>query len=241
MTHDPSGWTASAQAWINRIDTFDLARQVLLDAPMLRLCGPLVGQTVLDIGCGEGRFCRMLSEHGAVTVGLDPTVPLLDTAQTRHPGGKYAIGSGEDLPFEDDAFDVAVFYLTLIDIPDFRKAISEAARVLKPGGRLVIGNLACHASTSPTGWIRDEDGKKLYFPIDYYSDELTQLVEWAGIRVINYHRPLQWYMEAFLGCGLILKEYLEPVPSSEQIAQNPDLEYERRVPYVVAMLWEKPA
>src|SRR4051812_23400902 len=125
MTNDPSRWTQSAQAWINCIDTFDLARQVLLDKPMIRLCGRLEGSSVLDIGCGEGRFCRMLSERGAKPIGLDPTPALLDTAKSRDPKGAYVLGSGEDLPFENASFDVAVFYLTLIDIPDFRKAIAE--------------------------------------------------------------------------------------------------------------------
>lgn len=238
---DPSGWTTSAQAWITRIDTFDFARQVLLDAPMVRMCGELEGRRVLDVGCGEGRFCRMLRARGAQTVGIDPTEPLLETARQRDPQGEYILGSGEYLPFDDGSFDVVAFYLTLIDIPDFRKAISEGSRVLKPGGRLVIGNLAPHATTSPQGWVRDESGAKLYFPIDRYSDEWGQMVEWAGIRVLNYHRPLTAYMKALLGAGLILREYLEPVPSQEEVERNPELEYERRVPYLVAMLWEKPA
>jgi SAM-dependent methyltransferase len=240
MTNDPSGWTQSAQAWINRIDTFDLARQVLLDKPMIRLCGRLKGSSVLDIGCGEGRFCRMLSERGAKPIGLDPTPALLDTAKSRDPKGTYVLGSGEDLPFENASFDVAVFYLTLIDIPDFRKAIAEAARILEPGGRLVMGNIASHA-TSPTGWLKDLEGKKLYYPIDHYSEERSMTVEWAGIKVINFHRPLSAYMEAFLSSGLLLREYLEPIPTPEDVEADPDLDYERRVPYLVAMLWEKPA
>ena len=241
MPEDRSGWTTSADAWIARMDTFDFARQVLLDGPMVRMCGEVDGRRVLDIGCGEGRFCRMLSALGAQTVGLDPTAQLLETAAGRDPGGEYLPGNAESLPFEDGSFDVVVFYLTLIDIPDFRKAIFEASRVLKPGGRMVIGNLACHASTSPTGWVRDAGGGKLYFPIDRYMDELEMEVAWAGICVINYHRPLSAYMEAFLSAGLALREYLEPVPTAEQIQENPDLEYERRVPYVVGMLWEKQA
>jgi SAM-dependent methyltransferase len=173
-------------------------------------------------------------------VGLDPTEPLLARAKERDPGGTYVKGSGEQLPFENDSFDVVAFYLTLIDIPDYRKAIQEAARVLRPGGRMVIGNLAPHATTSPSGWVRDANGKKLYFPIDNYCEEWGIEVAWAGIKVINYHRPLSDYMSAFLGAGLLLREYLEPVPGKEFVAMNPDMEYERRVPYLVAMLWEKP-
>jgi ubiquinone/menaquinone biosynthesis C-methylase UbiE len=154
--------------------------------------------------------------------------------------GTYVKGSGEQLPFEDDSFDIVAFYLTLIDIPDFRTAITEATRVLKPGGNIAVGNLAPHADTTPTGWARDAAGKKTHFPIDNYMEEFPQTVEWAGISVINFHRPLSAYMQAFLKCGLILREYLEPVPSKEEVAAKPELEWERRVPYLNAMLWEKP-
>ena len=241
MSEDPSGWTDSAQAWIKRIDSFDFARQVLLDGPMLRMCSDLPAKKILDVGCGEGRFCRMLSQGGARTVGLDPTEKLLAAARMRDPAGTYHLGSGEKLPYEDESFDVVVFYLTLIDIPDFRQAIKEGARVLKSGGRMVIGNIACHASTHPSGWVKDAEGRKLYYPIDHYCDEFGEEVAWAGIKVINYHRPLGAYMEAFLGSGLILREYLEPAPSKDEVKNNPELEFERRVPYLVAMLWEKPA
>jgi SAM-dependent methyltransferase len=241
MVDDPSGWTTSAGAWIARVDTFDFARQVLLDESMIGLCGALDGLRILDVGCGEGRFCRMLSVRGADTTGLDPTAPLLDVAQKRHPKGKYLAGSGDELPFEDSSFDVVVFYLTLIDIPDYRKAIKEGARVLKPGGRMVVGNLASHASTSPNGWTRDADGKALYYALDNYMEETEMEVAWAGIKVINYHRPLSAYMDAFLSSGLILRAYLEPIPTLEQIAENPKWADERRVPYVVAMLWRKPS
>ena len=221
------------------MDDFDFARVVLLDGPMVRMCGPLEGRSVLDVGCGEGRFCRMVSALGAVTTGLDPTLPLMETARARHPEGSYVVGNGDDLPFPDASFDVVVFYLTLIDIPDFRKAIAEGARVLKPGGRMVIGNLASHASTTPNGWTRDAEGKALYYALNNYMDESEMEVAWAGIKVINYHRPLSAYMDAFLSCALILREYLEPVPTLEDVAKNPKWADDRRVPYVVAMLWEK--
>lgn len=240
MDIDPTGWTTSAEAWIARIDTFDLAREVLLDKTMLRFCEPGPGRAVLDIGCGEGRFCRMLSALGADPTGLEPTLPLLEAARNRHSNGRYVRGLADALPFEDSSFDVVVFYLTLIDIPDFRKAIAESVRVLKPGGRMVIGNLASHASTSPNGYVRDANGRMLYYALDNYMDEAAMEVEWAGIKVINYHRPLSAYMDAFLSGGLILREYLEPVPSVEEVAKNPKWADYRRVPYVVAMLWEKP-
>lgn len=240
MTDDPSGWTQSAQAWIRQVDTFDFAREVLLDAPMLRMCGDVKGKRILDVGCGEGRFCRMLCGHGANCVGLDPTEALLCVAAERDPRGTYVKGVGESIPFENDSFDVVVSYLTLLDIDDYRLAIKECTRVLKPGGRFVYGNLAAFATTTGKGWVEDESGNKLYFPIDHYIEERGMEVEWSGIKIINYHRPLSSYMTAFLDAGLILREFVEPAPTLEQVEKNPRWSWDRRVPYCMGALWIKP-
>src|SRR4029078_12912166 len=97
---------------------------------------------VLDLGCGEGRFCRMLGERGARTIGIDPVGDMIAEAALRHvQGGVYLRSIAETLPFVDECFDVAVSYITLVDIPDFRRAIRECARVLRQGGKLVAGKL----------------------------------------------------------------------------------------------------
>jgi SAM-dependent methyltransferase len=184
----------------------------------------------------------MLAERGAKTVGLDPTSLLIQTAREKHPDGEYVKGSGEKLPFESESFDMVVFYLTLIDIPDFRSAIKEANRVLRPEGKLVAGNLASHATTSVgnLGWVKDEKGNRLHFAIDNYLDEYGDVVGWKGIKIVNWHRPLSAYFDTYLSEGLILKRFLEPAPTLEQAAENPSWNYDRRVPYTNAMLWQKP-
>ncbi len=67
-----AGWDASAPAWIARIDSGDPSREYLLDAVALELCGAVVGLEALDVGSGEGRFSRKLSECGAKVTGIDP-------------------------------------------------------------------------------------------------------------------------------------------------------------------------
>ncbi|MGH7555996.1 MAG: class I SAM-dependent methyltransferase, partial [Longimicrobiales bacterium] len=64
--------------------------------------------------------------------------------------------------------------------------------------------------------------------------------EWAGLRLRNYHRPLGAYMSAYLGAGLVLREFLEPVPP-ERFRDMPELSGAFRVPWFTVMLWEKPA
>ncbi|HXU22849.1 MAG TPA: methyltransferase domain-containing protein, partial [Tepidiformaceae bacterium] len=74
------GWEASAAAWTRFVDEGDLNRTYLLDPVMLELSGNVSGQLVLDVGCGEGRFSRLLQARGAHVVAIDPTPSLIREA-----------------------------------------------------------------------------------------------------------------------------------------------------------------
>ncbi|HEX5480932.1 MAG TPA: class I SAM-dependent methyltransferase [Dehalococcoidia bacterium] len=234
-----AAWEESAPAYIAFQDRRDPNRTILLDPEMLRLCGDVEGRRVLDLGCGEGRFCRMLAERGARTAGLDLTPQMVRTAAERDAGhGSYMRAGAERLPLRSGTFDLIVSYVTLVDITGYREAIAEAARVLRPGGRLVVANLGF--VTASAGWLRDEQGRRLYHRVDRYADEWSRELEWAGMRIVNWHRPLANYMQAYLGAGLVLREFLEPVPTDESLRENEEFEDWFRVPFFTVMRWDKP-
>jgi len=237
-----NGWENSAEAWINsmgeRGERGDWGRQHVLDPVMLaRVAAGRFGNA-LDVGCGEGRFCRMLKAAGVRATGIDPTAAFIEAARRRDPSGDYRLGRAEGLDFADASFDLVVSYITLVDIPDFRAAIREMARVVKPGGSVLIANLTGFTSACATeGWIRDNRGWHLHYPVDRYLEEFPFWFEWAGIRIENWHRPLSAYMTAFLDAGLMLKFFSEPEPVSGEEAHQ---ERARRVPWFVVMEWQKP-
>jgi len=89
------------------------------------------GKKVIDIGCGYGRNKKIVESVGGEWIGVEP-----------FEGGAHTIiADAEDLPFEDNTFDVAIMDAVLEHIPDVGKAYTEMARVLKPGG-LFIGYVA---------------------------------------------------------------------------------------------------
>jgi ubiquinone/menaquinone biosynthesis C-methylase UbiE len=238
--HADGGWSASASAWLKfQDDGADVARTKLLDGIMLRLAGDVAGKRILDVGCGEGRFMRMLAQRGARAVGIDPTLELVAAARDRG-SGPVLRASGETIPLATSSIDLAVSYITLVDIPDFRAAIEEMARVLRPGGQLLVANLSF--VTASEGWSRDERGKRLYHRVDRYVTEWSREYEWNGISIVNHHRPLAAYMRAYLDHGLILRDFLEPAPPPDSPLRH-DQYFEDwfRVNDFTVMLWEKPA
>lgn len=232
------GWSESAAAWLADMgETGDFARAFVLDRPMLARVTGRGFRTALDIGCGEGRFCRLLRQQGIAPIGVDPTQAFLDVARARDPEGDYRLGRGEALPVENSSVDLAVSYLSLIDMPDLDAAIAEMARVLKPGGTLLIANMTGFATANGMrGWLTDAAGKLDGFPIDHYLEERAEWVGWRDVRIRNWHRPLRRYMSLLLGAGLTLRHFDEPAPHGG----DPDkAERYRRAPYFVIMEWQK--
>lgn len=232
---DDNGWDRSAGAWLARQgSTGDWGRTAVLDPVMLDRARGAGGRFV-DIGCGDGRFVRMLTEAGLTGCGIDPTERLIDAARERDPAGDYSVGRAEALPFDDGAFDLAVFYLSLCDIPDLVAAVQEVVRVIRPGGQVLLANLS---SINTAGvWERDLLGRATHYSVDQYMVERPVRQAWAGIDVVNWHRPFSAYCTAFLGEGLILREFLEPLPDP---AAPPKPKF-NRMPNFVVMRWEKPA
>lgn len=232
------GWTESSAAWIaSQGDGGDFGRRFVLDAPMLARVRVGGFTRALDVGCGEGRFCRMLRAEGVDAVGVDPTEPLIDCARERDPAGDYRLGRAEALDFPDAAFDLVVSYLSLIDVADFRTGLAEMVRVLAPGGALLIANLNSFATASVVdGWV-EEPGREPRFCIDHYLREQARWVEWRGIRIRNWHRPLSAYIGALLGHGLTLAYFDEPPATGGGVHR---IARYGRVPHFHIMEWRKP-
>jgi len=106
-------------------------------------------QKILDVGTGTGLFALPFSRVGCTVTGLDPSTELLAKARATAAAEGLTVdfieGKAEELPFEDASFDV-VTAATCWHWFDAAPAAEEAARVLKPGGRLVIAAMDWHAS-----------------------------------------------------------------------------------------------
>jgi ubiquinone/menaquinone biosynthesis C-methylase UbiE len=154
LTDSYARWRSSR---LGRI-TDTLERQLLFE-----LLGPVADKTLLDVGCGDAEFASKLARRGAIVTGLDAD-PAMIAAARRRAGAEgtqlqLVEGQAERLPFDDAVFDRVIAVTVLCFVRDAERTIMEMARVLKPGGLLVIGELgrwslwAAHRRIR--GWLGD--------------------------------------------------------------------------------------
>lgn len=231
-------WEESASAWISHLDTRGDQSRRFLDPRVHEVFGDVDGKKILDIGCGEGRFSRQLSERGGEVTGLEPTPKLL--ARAKELGGATFLNArAESLPFPDESFDIAIFYLVLIDIDPFEPAIEEAYRVLKPGEKCVIVNSTGMNTATNRLWEWNDTGERTAWLVEHYGTRQRVVAEWNGIRVNNYHRPLSTYFMHCLNVGFALRFFEEQIPTPEELEQNPGLAVHLICPYFNIQVWGK--
>jgi ubiquinone/menaquinone biosynthesis C-methylase UbiE len=96
------------------------------------------GAALLDVGCGTGHYVRSLRERGYDAAGVDASEGMLAHARINNPGARIEAGDVDHLPFADGAFDYVLSIEVLRYLARTQSAISEMARVLKPGGVALV-------------------------------------------------------------------------------------------------------
>ena len=103
---------------------------------MIRQHAPLEGKRILDVGCGIGFYVRRLRGFSDEVYGVDVDPEKVAEASETLPN--IQVAPAEELPFSEGFFDLVLSHEVLEHVDDDRRAVAEALRVLKPGGRLAI-------------------------------------------------------------------------------------------------------
>lgn len=112
-----------------------------VERSVLSLFADMVHGPVLDVGCGTGLATSELARLGVEVSGLDLSPGMLEVARRRLPEVTFEVGSMLALPYADSAFGGVVAWYSTIHVPDadLPTALAELARVLRPGGHLLLG------------------------------------------------------------------------------------------------------
>jgi ubiquinone/menaquinone biosynthesis C-methylase UbiE len=209
-------WETEAQNWIAwtrapRHDAYWYYRDWFFEWMV-----PPPGRATLDLGCGEGRVARDLRDRGHSVTGVDSAPTLVRAAEKADPEGTYLVADAATLPLDDGSFDLVVAYNSLMDIEDMPGAVREAARVLEPGGRL------CVCVTHPildAGTFESREPDAPFRLTENYRERrrFEGTFERAGLQITfrGWCHPLEAYLRAFEGAGLLLERLREPGDPAE--------------------------
>jgi SAM-dependent methyltransferase len=207
-------WSELSDWWLDEIEE-DLAYETVVTPMLLDVVRPEPGRTYLDLGCGEGRVMRAVTESGAAAHGVDLTLAL---ARRAAESGPVVVGRLPDLGFlRDDSYDGAFCVLALEHIEDEGHLFAEAARAVRPDGVLAL--VINHPFRTAPGAtpISDTDGETLWRPGDYFSSGTT--LEPAGERhVLFHHRNTAKILESAAAAGWSLERFVE-APHHELVDQ----------------------
>ena len=117
--------------------------------PLLDAVGAKSGQNVLDLCCGQGNVAEVLAARGCKVTGADFSPAMLEFARRRLPDAVFIEADAQDLPFRDAEFDVVVSNVGVCHVPDQQRALAEAKRVLRQGGRFGM-TVWCGPDISPS-------------------------------------------------------------------------------------------
>jgi ubiquinone/menaquinone biosynthesis C-methylase UbiE len=159
----------------------------LQHALMLRLIGDVANKRVLDVGCGDGKLAVELAQRGGGQVAaVDVSPAMIEAARERAKSLAVELdlqaASVQSLPFPDASFDIVVAFTILCFVQDAAPAFAEISRVLKPGGRLVIGELnrwsTWAAQRRARAWLGSAMWRQGHFRTPH---ELRDLARAAGL------------------------------------------------------------
>jgi len=184
-----------------------LGKQAQYDSQIVTLLKLKEVDRVLDLGCGTGVLTRMIADQldsraGGVSIGIDAAAKMIHVARKKRQGDtcRFEVAAAEDLPFADETFDAAVSSLFFHHVPlDLKeKALSEAYRVLVPGGRLVIADM--HKPTTWMGALVSHISRWFFLQPQIGENirgVLPQLIENAGFQPPNHVSTYFGYIATF--------------------------------------------
>lgn len=208
----------------------------IINPCLMDLVGETTGKTVLDLGCGEGHLARQLvdmTSRNIRIIAVDASAKMIQIAKK---SADYAdcvtfqqADAGDLAKFESDSFDIAICNMALMDIKNYRQAIQEVSRTLKPGGVFVFSILHPCFFTPGSEWLRDQGGRISAWKVDNYHLGLAwKSTVKSGMKKKTYcfHRTLEDYCAVLGECGFAIVGIREPIPSKKLLEIRPTVSSE---------------
>jgi ubiquinone/menaquinone biosynthesis C-methylase UbiE len=185
----------------------------------LNMIGNVKNKRILDIGCGTGRYCTLLTKKGGKVIGLDTSSEMLEYAKRKiTPTCKFELhlSNIEDAKFPNRYFDIVVSALTLSHIPELEPIAQEISRIIKPRGRLIISDFHPFWPASGHDYTEFFEGEQEY-------------------RIPVYTHSFEEYSRLLRKFEFVIKDIREPKIDYRLIQSFPELKSYEGIPLAMIL------
>lgn len=211
-----TSWEKSADWYSDHLSSSGTYQENLIAPNLVRFLNLKKGEKVLDLGCGEGYFSRIIKKEGADVLGTDASKSLLEKAQKLDSKGSYVLRKAEEFSSKDK-YDSVVAVLSFQNMKEGEKVFQNVSSFVKEKGRFVLVlNHPAFRVPKESDWQYDEKSKRQGRVVYRYMSEVSiPIVMNPGskkekhITTYSFQRPLQWYMKIANKNGFVMSRMEE--------------------------------
>ncbi|MEO1678226.1 MAG: class I SAM-dependent methyltransferase [Pseudomonadota bacterium] len=207
---DVANWSEAAEQWIAWARTENHDAFWAYRSAFAEFVGPGTGEAV-EIGGGEGRISRLLTNLGWRTTLVEPVEPLMSAAKEAQSAHSYVSAAADAVPLDSDRFDLVMLYNVLMDVDDLTGSVVEAARLLAPTGRMIVGIV--HPIQDVLSAVNKGRVVTPYFAAQHFDETFTR--NGLEMRFRGWMRPLSDYVNTLAEAGLAISRMAEPEPDPQ--------------------------
>jgi SAM-dependent methyltransferase len=213
-------WNDAAEHWREFVrEGKDYYRDELNNPATFKVIGDVRGKRVLDLACGEGYNTRILATKGAKVIGVDFSERMIELARQEEARIKqgisyYVLDTSNLKELSSNYFDLVACFMSLQDMKNYKKAISEVSRVLRNQGRFVFSIPHPCFETMALSGKRINAGERYFGAVKYPVQWNMERLE-SPFKTSSFHRTLTDYFETLFRNNLFVSRLVEPRPTKK--------------------------
>jgi ubiquinone/menaquinone biosynthesis C-methylase UbiE len=185
--------------------------------PMMKLLNSIKisNKRILDLGCGTGRYTKILLRLGGNVWAIDPSEKMLEIARKENKNAHFKKAAASKIPFSSDFFDMVVASLCIDHVREIDKALSEVSRVLKKDGIFIFSR------NNPVTEIAENVGERYVFNSYFKEGKRRRYFPSFSVNMAYYHTTLETIIKALIKNGFAIEDFIDVKPNSRSKRKFP--------------------